>query len=133
MTLPPCMHLGSTERFQGEKGRRERESPGASPPPHPQGFALGFLAQAKFCHDSSPLECFVSQSLIRFKPLRSEDNSPEGTGRRITHVSGLKIKLLGTKRANCKRRTSTLVHNHLEVMGIFCRRPRSVNVLTLRD
>lgn len=83
MTLPPSLHLGSTARFQGEKGRRERESPGASPPP-PPGFALGFLAQARFCHDSSALECFVSQSLIRFKPLRSQDNSPKGTGRRIT-------------------------------------------------
>lgn len=92
MTLPPHTHLGSTARFWGEEGRRERESLWV-----PSDFALGFLAQARLSHDSPALECFVSQSLVCFKPPRSQDDSSKWTGRRVVMFQAWKIICLWPK------------------------------------
>lgn len=72
------MHASGEHSQVSDRGREEREGK----PLNSLRLAFGFLAQAKLSHDSPALQCFVSQSLIHFKPPRSQDNSPKGIGRR---------------------------------------------------
>lgn len=78
VTLPPRAHLRSAGRFRGRKAGETGKFLRI-----PSDFALGVLAWARLSHDSPALECFVSQSLICFKPLKCQANNRQGTGRRV--------------------------------------------------